>query len=99
MAFADMGILQKITRMLNIVRGRVMKTAFFLLFCGAYPEVSKKPPSEDGKLHPMANRWEVHTFPPLTGKGTRVASTNPAVAADEEVVRKPWPHVFYSSLI
>lgn len=29
MAFAGMGILQKITRILNIIRGRAMKTAIF----------------------------------------------------------------------
>lgn len=99
MAFAGIGVLQKITRILNIVRGRAMKTAIFLLFYGVYPEISQKPPSEDGNLYPMANLWEVHTFPPLTGKGTRVASTSPAMAADREVMRKPWSQVSCSSLI
>lgn len=43
--------------------------------------------------------WQVHTFPLLTGKGIRVASTNPAVAADRETMRMTSPHTDCSSFI
>ena len=77
-----------------------MKTAIFLLFYGAYPEISQKPLSEDGNLYPMANPWEVHTFLHLQeGGASPPASTNAAVAADREAMRKPWPQVSCSSLL
>lgn len=43
--------------------------------------------------------WQVHTFPLWTGKGTRVPSTDPTVAADREMMRKTSPQVDCSSFI